>query len=182
MANFLEIFKEHEEELEEMCPDFVWRIQQLVQKDIVATNRVGSQYSKQFSEDITLRCGKVNKGEDGDKGGAKGGDEGGDGGKVAGGQRGEKLINPPAKLSLQDRIKLQLNEKLMEDREEAKVVADMEEKMWESMDVEVNLSQEAVDRAASHFVDICKDCGERHVHEERECHFCGEVHEGCCDL
>ena len=70
----------------------------------------------------------------------------------------------------------------MEDREEAKVVADMEEKMWESIDVEVNLSQETVDRAASHFVDICKDCGERHVHEERECHFCGEVHEGCCDL
>lgn len=166
MANFLEIFKEHEEELEEMCPDFVWRIQQLVQKDIVATNRVGSQYSKQFSEDITLRCGKVNEGENTEK------------------KKKEKqdLINPPETLSLQDRIKLQLNEKLMEDREEAKVVADMEEKMWESMDVEVNLSQEAVDRAASHFVDICKDCGERHVHEERECHFCGEVHEGCCDL
>ena len=166
MANFLEIFKEHEEELEEMCPDFAWRIQQLVQKDIVATNRVGSQYSKQFSEDITLRCGKVNEGENTEK------------------KKKEKqdLINPPETLSLQDRIKLQLNEKLMEDREEAKVVADMEEKMWESMDVEVNLSQEAVDRAASHFVDICKDCGERHVHEERECHFCGEVHEGCCDL
>ena len=166
MANFLEIFKEHEEELEEMCPDFVWRIQQLVQKDIVATNRVGSQYSKQFSEDITLRCGKVNEGENTEK------------------KKKEKqdLINPPETLSLQDRIKLQLNEKLMEDREEAKVVADMEEKMWASMDVEVNLSQEAVDRAASHFVDICKDCGERHVHEERECHFCGEVHEGCCDL
>ena len=166
MANFLEIFKEHEEELEEMCPDFVWRIQQLVQKDIVATNRVGSQYSKQFSEDITLRCGKVNEGENTEK------------------KKKEKqdLINPPETLSLQDRIKLQLNEMLMEDREVAKVVADMEEKMWASMDVEVNLSQEAVDRAASHFVDICKDCGERHVHEERECHFCGEVHEGCCDL
>ena len=168
MANFLEIFKEHEEELEEMCPDFVWRIQQLVQKDIVATNRVGSQYSKQFSEDITLRCGDVKKKKK-DGGGAEE-------------SKDNNLITPPAKLSLQDRIKLQLNEKLMEDREEAKVVADMEEKMWESMDVEVNLSQEAVDRAASHFVDICKDCGERHVHEERECHFCGEVHEGCCDL
>lgn len=168
MANFLEIFKEHEEELEEMCPDFVWRIQQLVQKDIVATNRVGSQYSKQFSEDITLRCGDVKKKKK-DGGGAEESED-------------NKLITPPKELSLQDRIKLQLNEKLMEDREEAKVVADMEEKMWESMDVEVNLSQEAVDRAASHFVDICKDCGERHVHEERECHFCGEVHEGCCDL
>ena len=170
MANFLEIFKEHEEELEETCPDFVWRIQQLVQKDIVATNRVGSQYSKQFSEDITLRCGKVNEDEDEEEEKSEGEDE------------AKSLITPPAKLSLQDRIKLQLNEKLMEDREEAKVVADMEEKMWDSMDVEVNLSQETVNRAASHFVDICEDCGERHVHEERECHFCGEVHEGCCDL
>ena len=151
-----------------MCPDFVWRIQQLVQKDIVATNRVGSQYSKQFSEDITLHCGDVKKKKK-DGGGAEE-------------SKDNNLITPPEELSLQDRIKLQLNEKLMEDREEAKVVADMEEKMWESIDVEVNLSQETVDRAASHFVDICKDCGERHVHEERECHFCGEVHEGCCDL
>ena len=59
MDEFLSIFREHEEELEVACPDFAVRVQELMQADIVASNRVGSRYSKQFSEDISMRCGGV---------------------------------------------------------------------------------------------------------------------------
>ena len=94
------------------------------------------------------------------------------------------LHNPPS-LSLEQRIKLQLEEKMAEDREMSQLVASMEAKILEnegSNMVEVNLDNGKVVHASPKFVEMCSDCGERHLNEERECHLCMEVHTGCCDL
>lgn len=181
MDEFLKIFKEHEDELEVACPDFAIRVQELMQADIVANNRVGSRYSKHFSEDITMRCGTAAKKDDKNKDGAGGSD-----GPIQGaeGEKKDELHNPPS-LSLEQRIKLQLEEKMAEDREMSQMVASMEAKILENEEsdtVEVKLDNGKVVNFSPKFVEMCSDCGERHVHEERECHFCGEVHEGCCDL
>ena len=167
MEQFLNIFKEHEEELEVACPDFAVRVQELMQADIVAGNRVGSRYSKHFSEDITMRCGNPKKKKDK---------------KVTAAQQKE---NSPPSLSLEQRIKLQLEEKMAEDREMSQLVASMEEKILANEDdalVEVNFDKSKIAHAQAMFVEMCDDCGERHIQEERECHFCGEVHDGCCEL
>ena len=190
MDEFLKIFKEHEDELEVACPDFAIRVQELMQADIVANNRVGSRYSKHFSEDITMRCGKPRT--QGGGGSQSNGDQSGDGSNAQtpgaqGTDQAEQsgnLHNPPS-LSLEQRIKLQLEEKMAEDREMSQMVASMEAKILENEEsdtVEVKLDNGKVVNFSPKFVEMCSDCGERHVHEERECHFCGEVHEGCCDL
>lgn len=206
MEDFLKIFKEHEDELEVACPDFAVRVQELMQADIVATNRVGSRYSKHFSEDITMRCGgpKTPAEKTGEKTGEAPGSSdaaaektgAGPGSSTAAAEKtGEKktgagsdatnpLLNKPPSLSLEQRIKLQLNEKMAEDREMSQMVASMEEKILENEDdvVEVDFDNRNIAEAQAMFVEMCSECGERHIHDERECHFCGEVHEGCCDL
>lgn len=197
MDEFLQVFREHEEELEVACPEFAVRIQELMQADIVASNRIGSRYSKQFSEDITMRCGKEisvednqNDKADGDgkdpskkkkrarrspvKAGGSNADKNPQGGRTS--KRVVNLFDPPT-LSLQERIRLQLDEKMAEDREMSQLVASMEEKILEN---EVLPSQAKAE--APRFIEMCGECGERHIHEERECHMCGEVHDGCCDL
>lgn len=182
MDEFLKIFKEHEDELEVACPDFAIRVQELMQADIVATNRVGSRYSKHFSEDITMRCGtKKDKSRDG-----SGDDQSRNAPppRAKGTERQTGLHNPPS-LSLEQRIKLQLEEKMAEDREMSQMVASMEAKILENEGsdmVEVNLDNGKVVNASPKFVEMCSDCGERHIQEERECHLCMEVHTGCCDL
>ena len=180
MDEFLKIFKEHEDELEVACPDFAIRVQELMQADIVANNRVGSRYSKHFSEDITMRCG-TKKGKD-DEPRTNGG---GDSDRAGEPSSSESQLHNPPSLSLEQRIKLQLEEKMAEDREMSQMVASMEAKILENEEsdtVEVKLDNGKVVHASPKFVEMCSDCGERHLHEERECHFCGEVHEGCCDL
>lgn len=175
MDEFLQVFREHEEELEVACPEFAVRIQELMQADIVASNRLGSRYSKQFSEDITMRCGSEISASDASESNV--------GTTNASNKRNGKkkttrrpLLNPPT-LSLQERIQLQLNEKMAEDREMSQLVASMEEKILEN---EGSPSQAKAE--APRFIEMCGECGERHMHEERECHMCGEVHDGCCDL
>ena len=162
MEEFRKIFKEHEEELEVSCPDYAVRVKELMQKDLLAGNRVGSRYSKNFSEDITARCGnpadpkkKKNKSL-------------------------SLVRKPAASLSLEDRIKLQLNEKMAEDREMSQLVAMMEEQILNEQEVEETPAKAVC--SDNHFIPMCDDCGERHLQEHRECHFCGEVHEGCCEL
>lgn len=199
MEDFLKIFKEHEDELEVACPDFAVRVQELMQADIVATNRVGSRYSKHFSEDITMRCGGANPADKkkGDAPGSSDASAGGNEETAAAGAKNppptdaaaEKPTDPtplykPPSLSLEQRIKLQLNEKMAEDREMSQMVASMEEKILENEDdvVEVDFDNRNIAEAQAMFVEMCSECGERHIHDERECHFCGEVHEGCCDL
>ena len=167
MEQFLNIFKEHEEELEVACPDFAVRVQELMQADIVAGNRVGSRYSKHFSEDITMRCGKPKEKKDK---------------KVTAAQQKE---NSPPSLSLEQRIKLQLEEKMAEDREMSQLVASMEEKILANEDdalVEVNFDKSKIAHAQAMFVEMCDDCGMRHLQDLRECDMCGEVHEKCCEL
>ena len=174
MNEFLKIFKEHEDELEVACPDFAIRVQELMQADIVATNRVGSRYSKHFSEDITMRCGKAAE-QDKNSAPTSG---------SAAKKKKTNLHNPPS-LSLEQRIKLQLEEKMAEDREMSQLVASMEEKILanENSDmVEVKFDNGKVVNASPKFVEMCSDCGERHTQEERECHLCMEVHTGCCEL
>ena len=159
MEEFRKIFKEHEEELEVSCPDYAIRVKELMQKDLLAGNRVGSRYSKNFSEDITARCGNP---ADPKK------------------KKNKSLVRKPAaSLSLEDRIKLQLNEKMAEEREMSQLVATMEEQILNEEEVEETRPEASV---APHFVPMCDDCGERHLQEHRECHMCGEVHEGCCEL
>jgi len=188
MEDFIKIFKEHEDELEVACPDFAVRVQELMQADIVATNRVGSRYSKHFSEDITMRCGGPKTPADAptadptasssaaNKTGAKN--------PPPVDTAGASKLHRPPSLSLEQRIKLQLNEKMAEDREMSQMVASMEEKILENEDdvVEVDFDNRNIAEAQAMFVEMCSECGERHIHDERECHFCGEVHEGCCDL
>ena len=82
------------------------------------------------------------------------------------------------RLSLEERVKLQLEEKMAEDREMSQMVATMEEKIL-NMGVE-EPGHSHVEEAK--FVEMCSECGERHVQEERECHLCTEVHDGCCDM
>ena len=161
------------------CPDFAVRVQELMQADIVAGNRVGSRYSKHFSEDITMRCGNPKK-----KNGAQETIAGGGAGGGAGSSSAPTTNSPPS-LSLEQRIKLQLEEKMAEDREMSQLVASMEEKILANEDdalVEVNFDKSKIAHAQAMFVEMCDDCGERHIQEERECHFCGEVHDGCCEL
>ena len=159
MEEFRKIFKEHEEELEVSCPDYAVRVKELMQKDLLAGNRVGSRYSKNFSEDITARCGNP---ADPKK------------------KKNKSLVcKPAASLSLEERIKLQLNEKMAEDREMSQLVATMEEQILNEQEVEETRPKASV---APHFVPMCDDCGERHILEERECHFCGEIHSDCCEL
>ena len=195
MEDFIKIFKEHEDELEVACPDFAVRVQELMQADIVATNRVGSRYSKHFSEDITMRCGGAKTPADAATAGSDASKKktpaekdkektstGGSATETAA-NTGAGLHRPPS-LSLEQRIKLQLNEKMAEDREMSQMVASMEEKILENEDdvVEVDFDNRNIAEAQAMFVEMCSECGERHIHDERECHFCGEVHEGCCDL
>lgn len=181
MDEFLSIFREHEEELEVACPDFAVRVQELMQADIVASNRVGSRYSKQFSEDISMRCGVVEDTKAGE-GGAGAGPSKTEVKKGAKRKAGKKLDSTDKKsktmMSLEQRVKLQLEEKMAEDREMSQLVASMEEKILD-MGVE-EPGHSHVEEAQ--FVEMCDDCGERHVHDERECHMCMEVHEGCCNL
>jgi hypothetical protein len=178
MDEFLSIFREHEEELEVACPDFAVRVQELMQADIVASNRVGSRYSKQFSEDISMRCGGVAN-PDATKTAvtAPAKDSAGAGGSTPSKKRKKNVISDP-KMSLEQRVKLQLEEKMAEDREMSQLVATMEEKIL-NMGVE-EPGHSHVEEAQ--FVEMCSDCGERHVHDERECHLCGEVHDSCCDM
>ena len=197
MDEFLQVFREHEEELEVACPEFAVRIQELMQADIVASNRLGSRYSKQFSEDITMRCGSEIQAGDSDGASGSGVDSskkkkrasekqgksssskagGSNADKTPQGKRTSKRVFDPPTLSLQERIRLQLDEKMAEDREMSQLVASMEEKILEN---EVLPSQAKAE--APRFIEMCGECGERHIHEERECHMCGEVHDGCCDL
>ena len=175
MDEFLSIFREHEEELEVACPDFAVRVQELMQADIVASNRVGSRYSKQFSEDISMRCGGTAanaKAAAAPAAPAK--DEAGGGGPSTKSSKKRKV----EELSLEQRVKLQLEEKMAEDREMSQLVASMEEKILD-MGVE-EPGHSHVEEAQ--FVEMCDDCGERHIQQERECHMCMEVHEGCCNL
>ena len=173
MDEFLSIFREHEEELEVACPDFAVRVQELMQADIVASNRVGSRYSKQFSEDISMRCGGT--AADAEVAPAP----------AAQAKDAAKETGPSTKpskkrkaMSLEQRVKLQLEEKMAEDREMSQLVASMEEKILD-MGVE-EPGHSHVEEAQ--FVEMCDDCGERHIQQERECHMCMEVHEGCCNL
>lgn len=179
MDEFLSIFREHEEELEVACPDFAVRVQELMQADIVASNRVGSRYSKQFSEDISMRCGgtaadaKVAPAPAAQaKNAAK------ETGPSTQSKKRPRTEVSDTELSLEQRVKLQLEEKMAEDREMSQLVASMEEKILD-MGVE-EPGHSHVEEAQ--FVEMCDDCGERHVQEERECHLCGEVHDSCCDL
>tara|TARA_B110000003_G_scaffold269311_1_gene300153 strand:+ start:3967 stop:4494 length:528 start_codon:yes stop_codon:yes gene_type:complete len=175
MDEFLSIFREHEEELEVACPDFAVRVQELMQADIVASNRVGSRYSKQFSEDISMRCGGVaTDAKVAPAPAAPAKDEAGGGGPSTKSSKKRKV----EELSLEQRVKLQLEEKMAEDREMSQLVASMEEKILD-MGVE-EPGHSHVEEAQ--FVEMCDDCGERHIQQERECHMCMEVHEGCCNL
>ena len=185
MDEFLSIFREHEEELEVACPEFAVRVQELMQADIVANNRVGSRYSKQFSEDISMRCGNVGDAKKtaatapaGAAPAAPAKDEAGGGGPSKTSVLYPNKRKKPSSLSLEERVKLQLEEKMAEDREMSQLVATMEEKIL-NMGVE-EPGHSHVEEAQ--FVEMCSDCGERHVHDERECHLCGEVHDSCCDL
>ena len=179
MDEFLSIFREHEEELEVACPEFAVRVQELMQADIVASNRVGSRYSKQFSEDISMRCGRV--AEDAKKSAAGAGSSsaggGGEPNKTSKKRQRTTGLSDP-ELSLEERVKLQLQEKMAEDREMSQLVATMEEKILD-MGVE-EPGNSHVEEAK--FVEMCDECGIRHIQIERECHFCGDVHEGCCDM
>ena len=183
MDEFLSIFREHEEELEVACPDFAVRVQELMQADIVASNRVGSRYSKQFSEDISMRCGGVAEDTKAGEGGAGAGPSKPEVNKGVK-RKAEKQLEVESKkiknqmLSLEQRVKLQLEEKMAEDREMSQLVATMEEKIL-NMGVE-EPGHSHVEEAQ--FVEMCDDCGERHIQQERECHMCMEVHEGCCNL
>ena len=179
MDEFLSIFREHEEELEVACPDFAVRVQELMQADIVASNRVGSRYSKQFSEDISMRCGgTAANAKVAPAPAAPAKDEAGGGGPSKTSVPNPNKRKKPSSLSLEERVKLQLEEKMAEDREMSQLVATMEEKIL-NMGVE-EPGHSHVEEAQ--FVEMCSDCGERHVHDERECHLCMEVHTGCCDL
>ena len=155
MEEFLKIFKEHEDELEISCPEFTTRIHELVDKDVVAGNRVGSRYSKEFSEDISLRCGDVKKKK----------------------KHSSSFLN--------DEIKERLNAKLAEEREVSKMVASLENQILSNDNeetVNIDLQECKVEPAKVHFIPMCDECGERHLQEHRECNVCMEVHEGCCEL
>jgi len=181
MDEFLSIFREHEEELEVACPDFAVRVQELMQADIVASNRVGSRYSKQFSEDISMRCGGVANPDATKTAPTGAGPSKTEVKKGAKRKAKEQLDSTDKKsktMSLEQRVKLQLEEKMAEDREMSQLVATMEEKIL-NMGVE-EPGHSHVEEAQ--FVEMCSDCGERHVQEERECHLCMEVHTGCCDM
>ena len=165
MDEFLSIFREHEEELEVACPEFAVRVQELMQADIVANNRVGSRYSKQFSEDISMRCGDVPKEASAKK-------------PPSGAEGPSSEPNKKRKtMSLEERVKLQLQEKMAEDREMSQMVASMEEKI-----LDMGVEEPGHSHEEAKFVEMCSACGERHIQQERECHMCMEVHEGCCNL
>ena len=200
----INIFREHEEELESYCPDYAIRVQELMQKDLIAGDRVGSRYSRQFAEDVTMRCGGVNETAQTaaePTGAADAGDEskkkkdGGTANENVSANENNSAFSSAPKLSLEERIKLQLNEKMAEDREISQMVAHMEEQILNNSDehevelqAEAPVSHEVEESPAKavcsddHFIPMCDECGERHLHEERECHFCGEIHSGCCEL
>lgn len=154
MEEFLKIFKEHEDELEISCPEFTTRIHELVDKDVVAGNRVGSGYSKEFTEDISLRCGDVKKKK----------------------KHSSSFLN--------EEIKERLNAKLAEEREMSKKVASLENQILSNKEetVNIDLQECKLEPAEVHFIPMCDDCGERHLQEHRECNVCMEVHSGCCEL
>lgn len=205
----INIFREHEEELESYCPDYAIRVQELMQKDLIAGDRVGSRYSRQFAEDVTMRCGGVNEtaqtaaepvataGTEGDES-KDNKDKGSATENVSANnkEKGQKSgFSSAPKLSLEERIKVQLNEKMAEDREISQMVAHMEEQILNNSDehevelpAEAPVSHEVEESPAKavcsddHFIPMCDDCGDRHLHGERECNVCMEVHSGCCEL
>ena len=184
----IRIFQQHEEELESYCPDYAVRVQELMQKDLIAGDRVGSRYSKQFSEDVTMRCGDVIK--EAAEGAAEGDNTPVSSEKDKNEEKKKNEFSSAPKLSLEERIKLQLNEKMAEDREISQMVAQMEEQILNNSDEhEAHLQAEQTvlheveeSPAKAHFIQMCDNCGERHLQEHRECDTCEEVHEGCCEL
>ena len=90
---------------------------------------------------------------------------------------------------LEEQIKQLQNEKLEEETKLTQMVAEQEAKL---LDMDMNETSEALEEetpilaespvAVSEYIESCDKCGVRHTMELRECHFCGEVHEFCCDL
>ena len=104
----INIFREHEEELESYCPDYAIRVQELMQKDLIAGDRVGSRYSRQFAEDVTMRCGGVNSEAETASVTTEGTESKNEESQNAAEpkQKDDKKFSSAPKLSLEERIKL----------------------------------------------------------------------------
>jgi len=161
LDELISIFKQHEDELQERNPEFVVLVHTLLQKEVIKGNKVGADFAPSLTQSIsrpTLNCGSKDK----------------------------KKHSPPAVaptarvLELEEQIRQLQNAKLEQD------TALMKQIVAEEQGVPQEAASEAVacshEHAASMYFDSCDDCGLRHGAEERECHYCGEVHEGCCDL
>jgi len=157
LNELISIFKQHEDELQERNPEFVVLVHTLLQKGQLRGNKVGADFAPSLTQSIsrpTLNCGSKDK----------------------------KKHSPPTArvLELEEQIRQLQDAKLEQDTALMKqIVAEEQGVAQEAVSEALVCSHE---HAASLYFDTCDDCGLRHGAEERECHYCGEVHEGCCDL
>ena len=164
MTDFLSIFKVHEEELQATNADFVAQIHTLMQKNALKRRRIQDHFAPAFTTSISRpsrNCGSTKK----------------------------KHKVPERVMALEEQIKQLQNEKLEEETKLTQMVAEQEAKL---LDMDMNETSEALEEetpilaespvAVSEYIESCDKCGVRHTMELRECHFCGEVHEFCCDL
>ena len=164
MTDFLTIFKAHEEELQATNADFVAQVHTLMQKNALKTKQLKDNFAPAFTTSISRpsrNCGSTKK----------------------------KHKVPERVMALEEQIKQLQNEKLEEETKLTKLVAEQEAKL---LGMDMNETSEALEEetpilaespvAVSDYIESCDKCGVRHSMEHRECHFCGEVHSGCCDL
>jgi len=158
LNEMISIFKQHEDELQERNPQFVALVHSLLQKGAMKRRGVGENFSPSLTQSIsrpTLNCGSKDK---------------------------KKHTPPSARvLELEEQVRQLQNTKLEQDTAVMQQIVAEEE----GISQETILPEAFKDDAAVHrvsYFDTCDDCGLRHGAEERECHYCGEVHEGCCDL
>jgi hypothetical protein len=155
LNEMISIFKQHEDELQERNPQFVALVHSLLQKGVMKGRQVGGNFAPSLTRSIsrpTLNCGSKDK---------------------------KKHAPPSARvLELEEQVRQLQNTKLDQDTAVMQQIVAEEE----GISQETILPENAMEDPAASYFDTCDDCGLRHGIEERECHYCGEVHEGCCDL
>ena len=162
IEEFVAIFRDSEEELNSMSPDFVDKINELLQRDsVIVGNKVGNRYSPEYSNNISrpssiLQCGTLPK----DK----------------------------KKKQLEEQTKLALSQLQEQDRSSVQQAAQLENELFEQeeestehLEVDLDALHVQDDKPVFKVFDVCEQCDMRHTHEERECEFCEQIHSGCCD-
>lgn len=151
--DFVAIFKEQEEELEDLAPDFVARVNALLEEgNTINVNRLGAHYSPEYASSISrpeaLACG----------------------------------TKPKKKRSqLEERTNALLMERQAEETMQSKEAAEFEARLYEDEEhLQINLDGLAIHNEITVHA-LCEHCDMRHAQVERECELCEQTHSGCCD-